>query len=71
MTETQADLENRFKHHAPDQGRIMKHEIVRDLCLRLAEVLVDVCPDTRERALAIRKVEEAKGWANAAIARSE
>jgi len=71
MTAIMKDLENRFTHHQPNQSKAMKHAIVRDRCKKLAEALVDVCPDTRERSIALGKIEEAMFWGNAAIARNE
>lgn len=52
------DLEHRFEH-----------EMVRADCLSLAETLNESLPDSREKALAITKIEEAMFWANAALAR--
>jgi len=36
-----------------------------------AQELCRFCPDSRERSLALTKLEEAVSWANAAIARNE
>lgn len=65
------DLENRFKHHPPKNGQVERYEALRghglDLCLHI----LGQCPASRERSLAITKIEEAVMWANAAIARNE
>lgn len=46
-------------------------EEIRD-CGRQFAVLIDAdCPESREKSLALTKVEEAVMWANAAIARRE
>ncbi len=65
------DLENRFQYHAPNQDRAVKHELVREDCLDLAERLNQTCPDSEEKNIAIRKLEEVMFWANASIARNE
>lgn len=65
------DLAHRFKYHPPrnDAARVL-HERVRNECRVLAQFLDDVIPDeSREKSLAITKIEEAMMWANAAIAR--
>lgn len=67
----QADLANRFTYHAPKPSQIPKYGIVRNEARRLAELLCKLCPDSRERAVALTNLETAVFWANAAIARNE
>ncbi len=62
-------LDVRFKHHAPDADAITCHEAVREAARRMAVAVVSVAPESRERSLAMTKIEEAMMWANAAIAR--
>jgi hypothetical protein len=65
------ELLNRFAFHpATTQGRQEDHQKVRDVCLRAAERVVELCPPGREQSLAVTKLEEAMMWANAGIARS-
>ena len=65
------ELENRFKYHpALDSETVSKHSSIRNECHALAMFINDVIPgDSREKSLAITKLEEAMMWANAAIAR--
>jgi hypothetical protein len=64
------DLKHRFDYHPPrNQEVVEKHQDVRNHCHTLAQVLLDLIPDSREKSLAITKVEEVMMWANAAIAR--
>jgi hypothetical protein len=63
------DINNRFDHHAPDEFKIQKHQIVRQSAKELAQTFVEFVPEGREKALALTKLEEALFWANAAIAR--
>lgn len=44
---------------------------VRNTALGLANLLYDSVPHTRERSLALTKLEEVVFWANAAIVRYE
>lgn len=64
------DLARRFTYHAPaTPERAAAHATVRGVCAGLAAQIVDLCPEGRERALAVTKVEEVMFWANAALAR--
>lgn len=64
------DINRRFNHHPPkDDSVVLRHEHVRDVCRKAAEMIDAAAPDGREKSLAITKLEEAMMWANAAIAR--
>lgn len=65
------ELEIRFTYHAPQPGQVEKYKDLRDKAWGLADLIVESCPASRERALALTKLEEAVMWANAAIARRE
>lgn len=65
-----ADLKHRFEFHpATDEEKRNDHTSVRMSCLAAAERIDVLCPDGREKAVAITKLEEAMFWANAALAR--
>jgi hypothetical protein len=65
------DLINRFRHHTPkDLETSQKYEHIREYCLDLANYLNEQCPESREKSLAVTKLEEVMFWANAAIARN-
>lgn len=68
------DIEHRFTYHAPpDDETRERHELVRDLfkhCAHSINAVVQPGEASREKSLAITKLEEAMFWANAAIARS-
>lgn len=65
------ELEHRYSYHAPTPDKIKIHEYVRKSGLELAKDIAAMCPDGREKSLALTRVEEAIMWANAAIARSD
>jgi hypothetical protein len=72
MTETRApDLSKRFTYHPPKKDQSVRYEELRAKALDLAEHFNKKCPDSREKSLALTKLEEAVMWANAAIARNE
>ena len=71
-TEREQELHNRFEYHRPaGEGIILAHSQVRASCLAAAQVINRVTPICAEQTLAIRKLEEAMFWANAAIARNQ
>ena len=65
------DIEKRFTYHAPKGDQPIKYEAMRTAFKDLAYLVEHYCPDSRERSLALTKLEEAVFWANAAIARNE
>ncbi|MBE5453488.1 hypothetical protein E3G52_000352 [Mycobacteroides abscessus] len=64
------DINNRFNYHRPSEAKVEVHQGVRTWCRSLAHHLDAVLPPSREKALAMTKLEEALMWANAAIART-
>ena len=65
------DLENRFKYHEADLIKVQKMENLRKNFHWVADFINEMCPDGREKSLAITQLEQAQFWANAAIARTE
>lgn len=64
------ELAHRFEHHPPaTEERALEHTLVRAEVGRLADWIDGVLPASRERALALTKLEEVMFWANAAVAR--
>lgn len=63
------DLANRFAFHAADTVKRDEHAEIREGCFRAAVVINNLCPDSREKSLAITALEEAMMWGNAALAR--
>ncbi len=61
----------RFVYHAPKGDQTERYEQLRDFARSFAVYLNENIPDSREKSLAITKLEEAVMWANAAIARRE
>lgn len=67
-----ADLQNRFSYHPPqDDEQSQKFEMIRSIALSVSVAVNDMVPDSREKSLAITKIEEFVFWANAGIARNE
>ncbi len=64
-------LDNNFDHHSPKDLQGERYTEIRAHCKHLAKFLHFECPPSRERSVAITKLEEVMFWANAAIARNE
>lgn len=65
------DLEHRFAFHpATTAEKRDEHTSMRQACHRAAQTINAEAPDSREKALALTKLEEAMMWANAAVARN-
>jgi hypothetical protein len=63
-------LDNDFTYHPPQtRDTATKYVFIRGACKFLATLLIRLCPSSRERSIALTKIEEAMMWANASIAR--
>ena len=65
------DLRRRF---VPERGEPTKQDrgdLVASRGWRFAQWITELCPEGRERALAITRLEEAVMWARASIDREE
>jgi len=66
---TSVEMNLRFTYHLPTREQILAYDVIRTTAKSLACAIDATCPDSREKSLAITKLEEAMMWANAAIAR--
>lgn len=65
------NLHNRFTYHPPTGDQPETYRLIRGWGLDFATALDDLgVPESREKSLAVTKIEEAVFWANAAIARN-
>jgi hypothetical protein len=65
------DIEKRFTYHTPFGDQAERYQEIRDLAKKLAYLIAEKTPDSREQSLALTNLEQAVFWANAAIARNE
>ncbi len=70
MPLTDDEIKNRFSYHPPSADGARKHEKLTDALMTACFYVDEICPDGREKSLAITKLEEAKMWASAAVARN-
>jgi hypothetical protein len=66
-----AVIARNFTYHPPAGDQPRRYQRLRELGHHVAMVINDECPESREKSLALTKLEEAVMWANAAIARNE
>jgi len=67
----QADILHRFTYHPSKGDQEQRYQHLRGLFAAMAKKINENCPDSREKSLAITKLEESSMWANASIARNE
>lgn len=68
MNET---IENNFRYHAPKGDQVQRYGLIRDTAKELAKIIDAFCPNSREKSLAMTRLEESVMWANASVARNE
>jgi hypothetical protein len=66
-----AMLDKIFTYHAPKPDQPARYNEIRSYAGALAAVINNDCPDSREKSVAITKLQEAVMWANASIAINE
>jgi hypothetical protein len=60
-----------FKYHAPGADQIDRYARLRAAAAVFAEEIINNCPESEERTLALRDVQRAVMMANASIAINE
>jgi hypothetical protein len=66
-----SDINKCFTYHAPKGDQPERYEMLRAKAKELALLIANLCPDSREKSLALTKLEECVFWSNASIARNE
>ena len=62
-------IESAFTYHTPKPGHPEMYTEIREKAKELAYLIDEISPDSREKSLAMTKLEECVMWANAGIAR--
>ena len=70
MSDLRQDIKTiRFDYHEPNEEQVQKIMDLRRRAKDYALMIEAYAPDSREKSLAITKLEEAVMWTNAAIVR--
>lgn len=64
-------IDNTFTYHAPKGDQPARYEALRSKARELARLIEASCPESREKSLAMTKLQECTMWANASIAINE
>lgn len=65
------DLAYRFKQHEMSEEASLKSKKLRDDIFGIADTIDMYCSDSREKSLALTKLEECLFWCNADLARNQ
>jgi hypothetical protein len=68
---SQEELDKIFKYSAPNDKHKEKFSTLTGLWQHVAQIINELCPDSREKSLAITKLDECRFFANAAIVRRD
>jgi len=60
-----------FTYHKPFGDQSGRYELLRQKAKEFAETVENLCPDSREKSLAITNIQQSVMWANASIAINE
>lgn len=65
------ELDTRFTYHSPTADQVPRFTDIRREARLFAQLIAELCPESREQSLALTHLEQAVMYANAAIARRE
>lgn len=65
------DLDNIYSYHAPKGNQTERYELIRTKTKELAQLINELCPNSRERSIAHTNLQQVSMWANASIAINE
>lgn len=69
--EAMGRLDAAFKHHPPHGDQAARYEVIRQKAWELGNLMLHLCPESRELSLALTHLQQASQWANCAIAVNE
>lgn len=65
---TLGNVEDCFTYHGPSGMTLEAMNMVRESSIAMAKAILRVVPDCADRSTALRKLREARMWANSALA---
>ena len=67
---TEYNIDNSFDCHVLNDDQVDRCSALNSEVKKLAHLIRDLCPDSRERSLALTKLEECAFWFTDAIGRN-
>ena len=67
---TSEEIGTRFTYHTPSEAGVNRHARLSLAFISLAELVDEIVRDGREKSMVLTKLEEAKFWASAGVARN-
>jgi len=64
-------IEDTFTYHPPTPGQTKKYEEIRNGAKKFAYTILAKCPESAEKTIALRRLQECVMFANASIAINE
>lgn len=64
------EISSRFKSYPMDDETKMKSNKIRDEITNVADTIDIYCAESREKSIALRKLEECLMWANKCLSRN-
>lgn len=68
---TKDQIENIFTYHSPKDNQPQRYETLRELARQLGHTINELCPESREKSLALTNLQQSVMFANASIAINE
>jgi hypothetical protein len=62
------NLDDIFKYHAPNEEQVERYARINEATKAFARVILEECPDSRERSIAITDLQLVRMTANMSIA---
>ncbi len=64
----ESDLMKNWHYHPPKGDQPQRYQLINKYTQEAAQRVIDYCPPSAEKTLALRALQQARMWANAAIA---
>lgn len=62
------NLEEVFTYHGPDSEQVIRYNAINKAAKAFARAVLENCPDSRERSVALTEIQSSRMFANASIA---
>lgn len=70
LSDPEEERANRYSYHSPSEAGVVKHARLSVLFIELEGEIASLVPAGREFSIVKTKLEEAKMWASAGVARN-